>query len=118
MYKYVLVVNCLECSGKMNFNSYKAAIINSLRELVNELDGVYGIYGFGYFFRNNVYNDVDILVVSRADSDMILYEYLRKEFQQLELFWGINFDMCFLSYNEYLRKPLLESNQFYVISEF
>jgi predicted nucleotidyltransferase len=85
-----------------------------------ELRDIYGVYGFGSFFRGDQYNDIDILIVaSPICEDTLSLFYLAKERLQ-EIDQSIDIDITLLTYSEFLAKPLLEMDsltEIYIGSE-
>jgi predicted nucleotidyltransferase len=72
------------------------------------LRDIYGVYGFGSFFRGDQYNDIDILIVaSPVCEDTLSLFYLAKERLQ-EIDQSVDIDITLLTYSEFLTKPLLE----------
>ncbi|WP_418952319.1 nucleotidyltransferase domain-containing protein [Rahnella perminowiae] len=78
---------------------------------------IYGIYGFGSFFRFGKGNDIDILVVSDAVSQNLLaiYNSVAEKLWELSAFLGIDIDFTFFTFEEFKKKPLLESDSLHVI---
>ena len=74
-----------------------------------EVHDIYGVYGFGSFFRGDQYNDIDILIVaSSVCKDTLSLFYLLKERLEEIIDESINIDIILLTYCEFLTKPLLE----------
>ena len=74
-----------------------------------EVHDIYGVYGFGSFFRGDQYNDIDILIVaSSVCKDTLSLFYLLKERLEEIIDESINIDIILLTYSEFLTKPLLE----------
>lgn len=71
---------------------------------------LYGVFGFGSFFRSDKYNDIDLLLVSIPDAKAPLSTYLKakKDLDRLSNRIEIQIDITFLTYSEFLSKPLLE----------
>lgn len=77
------------------------------------------MYGFGSFFRGTAYNDIDILLVSKASSPSPLNDYYlaKSELELLSERIGVEIDITFLTYSEFLGKPLLEMDKLTTIIE-
>jgi predicted nucleotidyltransferase len=91
-----------------------------IQSITAELHDIYGVYGFGSFFRGDQYNDIDILIVaSPVCEDTLSLFYLAKERLQ-EIDQSIDIDITLLTYSEFLAKPLLEMDsltEIYIGSE-
>lgn len=75
------------------------------------------MYGFGSFFRGGGYNDIDILLVSTLDatSPLSTYKSCRETLKKLSKKWNVEIDITFLTYGEYLQKPLREHDSLFEI---
>lgn len=73
---------------------------------------LFGVFGFGSFFRSDSYNDVDILIVFNNNCNLPLQEFyiVKNLLSKIEVEYDILIDITYLSYTEYARKPLLESD--------
>ena len=80
-----------------------------IRSTIAGLPNIYGVFGFGSYFRGEPHNDIDILVVSSP--------YCRNT---LELFYQVkeglgrvddSIDLTLLTYREFIEKPLIEHDQ-------
>lgn len=73
---------------------------------------LFGVFGFGSFFRSHVYNDIDILIVVNDDCKLPLEEFyvVKSVLDDIEKKYNVVIDITYLSYTEYSRKPLLESD--------
>jgi predicted nucleotidyltransferase len=79
-----------------------------IQSITAELHDIYGVYGFGSFFRGDQYNDIDILIVaSPVCRDTLSLFYLAKERLQ-KADKSLDIDITLLTYTEFLAKPLLE----------
>jgi predicted nucleotidyltransferase len=79
-----------------------------IQSITAELHDIYGVYGFGSFFRGNQYSDIDILIVaSPICGDTLSLFYLVKERLQ-KIDQSINIDITLLTYSEFLTRPLFE----------
>ena len=91
-------------------------------EIQNILSGhhnLFGVYGFGSFFRSTEYNDIDLLLVSKELSSSPLEDYYaaKRGLDLLSERIGVEIDITFLTYAEFLRKPLMEMDTLAVIIE-
>lgn len=77
---------------------------------MSEHNNLCGVYGFGSFFRNTNFNDIDLLLMSGKMSPSPLEDYYaaKRKLDLLSQRLGIEFDITFLTYSEFLKKPLLE----------
>lgn len=92
-----------------------------IQSITAELHDIYGVYGFGSFFRSAArYNDLDILIVaSPVCEDTLSLFYLAKERLQ-EIDKSIDIDITLLTYSEFLTQPLLEMDsltEIYTVSK-
>lgn len=78
---------------------------------------LYGVFGFGSFFRSDEYNDIDILLVSMPDANSPLDTYLeaKRSLDMLSNKIEVQIDITFLTYSEFLSKPLLEHDNLYEV---
>ncbi len=90
-----------------------------IRSVLSEKNDLYGVFGFGSFFRNIEYNDIDLLLVSmpNALSPLCVYQDARKSLELVSRKINIDIDITFLTYSEHLGKPLLEHNRLVKIWE-
>lgn len=77
------------------------------------------VHGFGSFFRGTAYDDIDILLVSKASSLSPLDDYYaaKSVLESLSEKICIEIDITFLTYSEFLDKPLLEMDRLTTIIE-
>lgn len=92
------------------------------REIQTTLSGqsnLCRVYGFGSFFRGTAYNDIDILLVSKASSLSPLSDYYmaKSTLELLSTKIGVKIDITFLTYSEFLDNPLLEMDRLTTIIE-
>ena len=78
---------------------------------------IFGVYGFGSFFRSQEYKDIDLLLVSKNNSLSPLNTYYcaKPKLDELSKKIGVEIDITFLTYSEYLGKPLLEMDNLVTI---
>jgi predicted nucleotidyltransferase len=104
----------------MNSGHIIKKIKKEIQSITAELHDIYGVYGFGSFFRSDRYNDIDILIVaSPVCEDTLSLFYLAKERLQ-EIDQSIDIDITLLTYSEFLTKPLLEMDsltEIYTVSK-
>jgi predicted nucleotidyltransferase len=76
---------------------------------MNDIDAV---YGFGSFFRSTQYQDVDLLIVAspNCNNTLLVYYILRARLLELGEQLAVHFDITFLTYREYMERPLREMN--------
>lgn len=84
-----------------------------IQSYLKEHRNLFGVFGFGSFFRDSHFNDIDLLVVvnDRAKQPLDDFYKVKACLDSLSSKLGIPIDITFLNYTEYSRKPLLESNR-------
>jgi predicted nucleotidyltransferase len=91
-----------------------------IQSITAKLHNIYGVYGFGSFFRGDQYNDIDVLIVATpACGDTLSLFYLVKERLQ-KIDQSLDIDITLLTYSEFLTKPLFEIDsltEIYISSE-
>ena len=87
-------------------------MIKEIRLRLQERRNLFGVFGFGSFFRSDSYNDIDILVVVNDSCNLPLQEFytVKSLLSEIEAEYNILIDITYLSYTEYGRKHLLESD--------
>ena len=82
-------------------------------------DSLFGAYGFGSFFREEPFKDIDVLLVAKKEVTDCLQEYNASEkiLNELGSSIGIDVHVLFLTYEEYLAKPLIEMDNLTTIFE-
>ena len=82
----------------------------AIRSTIISLPDVYGVYGFGSFFRSEIFNDVDLLIVLSDSCDDLLKAFysVRHALEQLSSQLSLKFDLTFLTQRECLERPLRE----------
>lgn len=80
---------------------------------------LFGVFGFGSFFRDANFNDIDILIVVKDCARHPLDDFYKAKacLDDLSSKLGIPIDITFLNCTEYARKPLLESDNLVPIIE-
>jgi predicted nucleotidyltransferase len=113
-------MKCQEHYGVMSTGLTIKKIKTEIQNTLSGQHNLFGVYGFGSFFRSTKYNDIDLLLVSRKTSPSPLEDYYatKKELDLLSERIGIQIDITFLTYVEYLRKPLREMDKLVVIIEY
>lgn len=81
-------------------------------------EDIIGIYGFGSFFRNKEYNDVDIIAVTSAPVEKLLGVHRKccadlGRFQQI---FGIKVDFTLLTTDEFKDVPLRDRHELIELS--
>ncbi len=94
----------------MNTGIIKSEMIKEIRSGFTGKSNIYGVFGFGSFFRSEQYDDVDVLVVAKDglkdgikeydESQAVLDEVGKKN--------NLPIEMIFLTFEEYESKPLRE----------
>ncbi|MBA2651286.1 MAG: hypothetical protein H0U73_03310 [Tatlockia sp.] len=74
-----------------------------------EVNEINTIYGFGSFFRNHTYNDIDLLIVANKNCFELLKLYRDTEMKIKMIFLEFNskLDITFLTINEFEDRPLI-----------
>lgn len=74
---------------------------------------VEAVYGFGSFFRNEMFNDIDLLVVTTAECPDCLATYyaIRQRLLALAAHQGFKLHLVFLTAKEFEERPLREMDQ-------
>lgn len=87
-------------------------MIEEIRLRLQDRPDLFGVFGFGSFFRKNSYNDVDILIVVNDNCNLPLQEFyiVKNILSKIEIEYNVLIDITYLSYTEYARKHLLESD--------
>lgn len=91
--------------------------MTEIRLALSAKNDLWGVYGFGSFFRGGEYNDIDILLVSTRDANSPLstYKSCRETLKQLSKKWNVEIDITFLTYGEHIQKPLREHDSLFEI---
>lgn len=90
-----------------------------IQAIFTEQPDIYGVYGFGSFFRREKYKDIDLLLVAteRCKSALEVFYQTKKVLDSLSSKLGVEIDITFLTYAEYLGKPLMESDNLTILYE-
>ncbi len=82
-----------------------------IQYIFTEQPEIFGVFGFGSFFRREKYNDIDLLLVSKENclSPLNTFYWAKTKLDKLAETICVEIDITFLTYSEYLRKPLLEA---------
>lgn len=112
-------MRCQEHYGVMSTGPTIKEIKTEIQSTLSGQHNLFGVYGFGSFFRGTEYDDIDLLLVSRKISMSPLEDYYaaKKELEHLSEKFGIEIDITFLTYAEFLRKPLIETDNLVIIIE-
>ncbi len=102
----------------MNTGTIRRKIKTEIRSRLQNRLEIFGIFGFGSFFRCDNFNDVDVLVVVNDDCEYPLKFFydVKNVLDEIGLIFGVPIDITYLSYTEYSRKPLRESDSLVPIS--
>lgn len=90
----------------------RSLIERELQLIASQQVGVQAIYGFGSFFRSNVFSDIDIVLVFTSDCEDTLgvFEAFLERVSLLGQYVNTRFDVTPLTTTEFMRKPLRESD--------
>jgi hypothetical protein len=84
-------------------------IIEEIRSITTVQHSVSAVFGIGSFFRGEVYKDIDLVLVLATSCDYLdSYYTLRSAFEALGHRIGVNFDLVFLTEEEFPSAPLRE----------
>lgn len=87
-----------------------------IRAFTINLNDIYGVYGFGSFFRRAEFNDVDLLLVTaeQCEDSLQAYHHFTEYLRAIANKHNITFDVTPLTYTEYISNPpLKEIDQLY-----
>jgi predicted nucleotidyltransferase len=103
-------MKCLELYGETR--TMRKKIKTEIRSRLQGRPNLFGVFGFGSFFRSNNFNDVDLLVVVHDLCDWPLKEFyeIKALLDEIGAKFDVPIDITYLSYTEYTRKPLRESD--------
>lgn len=103
----------------MNIGTIRKEIKTAIRSRLQDKSEIFGVFGFGSFFRCDSFNDIDVLVVvdDHCDYPLKVFYDVKNILDDIGLCYGIPIDITYLSYIEYSRKPLLESDDLVPICE-
>jgi hypothetical protein len=81
-----------------------------IRSIIIELPDVDAAFGFGSFFRNQPFHDVDVLVVLKPGccSNLRVYYELQGCFRELGLRFEVCIDFTVLTSREFSERPLID----------
>ena len=96
----------------MNTGTIRKEIKTAIRSRLQGKSEIFGIFGFGSFFRCDRFNDVDVLVVvdDHCEHPLNVFYDVKNILDEVGLNYGIPIDITYLSYTEHSRKPLRESD--------
>lgn len=103
----------------MNIGTIRKKIKTAIRSRLQDKTEIYGVFGFGSFFRCDKFNDVDVLVVvdDYCNYPLKVFYDVKSILDEIGSKYGIPIDITYLSYTEYSCKPLRESEKLVPISE-
>lgn len=80
-----------------------------------KVPSIAGVYGFGSFFRGECYSDIDIVVVVDMQGRQLLdiYRFVSCEFIRVGKVIGEDFDLVFLTCEEFVGAPFRERENFF-----
>ena len=101
---------CLARYGRRNSGLTTERIGTEIQIIISSRRDIIAVFGFGSFFRSQVYNDIDLLVVAAPHCEKPLDAYYGFCARALELGirLGVLFDVTFLTSSEYNERPLRE----------
>jgi len=75
------------------------------------------VYGFGSFFRQQGFRDIDLAVVIDSTGMESVEHFYRfaSGFSALEQHLGVRFDFSFFTVSEFSRRPLRDMDQLYML---
>lgn len=96
----------------MNTGTIRRKIKTEIRSRLQDKQEIFGIFGFGSFFRCDSFNDVDVLVVvyDECEYPLKVFYDAKKVLDEIGSLYGVPIDITYLSYTEYSRKLLRESD--------
>jgi predicted nucleotidyltransferase len=76
-------------------------------------DDIISIFGFGSFFRNEEYNDIDIIAVTSSPVDKLLDVHRKccADLGRVQQMFGIKVDFTLLTEGEFKDAPLLDHHK-------
>ena len=85
----------------------------AIQSTVKDFLAVEAVWGFGSFFRCEAYNDVDVLIVLSVPHEELteLTSALRSAFMIAERDLALQFDLLFLTPEEFSSRPLRDMDQ-------
>ena len=103
----------------MNIGTIRKEIKTAIQLRLQGKSEIFGVFGFGSFFRCDCFNDVDVLVVvdNHCDYPLKVFYEVKNILDDIGLKYGVPVDITYLSYSEYSRKPLRESDNLVTIIE-
>lgn len=95
----------------MSIGTTRSQIEQELQSIAAPLTGVLALYGFGSFFRSEIFSDIDLVLVFTADcrNTLAVFENFLERLRPLSDAVGTRFDVTPLTLAEFDRKPLRES---------
>lgn len=102
----------------MTSGTTSGAIRAAIRTRLGTFDRVESVWGFGSFFRNGEYRDVDILIVvtGGADAGMLsASRAIRTELLELEQLIGVPIDPLIVTAAEFDGQPLRDMHELVII---
>lgn len=97
----------------MNFGPTIARIRTGIQSTVEAIPSVMSVWGFGSFFRNEAFNDVDILMVLLCPKELLVghSKDVKGKLANLEGEIGVEFDVLILTPEEFESQPLRDMDQ-------
>ncbi|NOR44545.1 MAG: hypothetical protein GQ534_03080 [Candidatus Delongbacteria bacterium] len=97
------------------------SMLNEIRSMIvlNYIEDIQAIYGFGSYFRSERYSDVDLVVVSskKVKDELSLYLRLHNQLKVIVENHSVILDLTYLKYGEFNKAPILEKGQLVTIFE-
>jgi predicted nucleotidyltransferase len=111
----------LDCTIRLNSVAGYGAMITGTtsRKIKTEIrsalsnDDIVSIYGFGSFFRNEEYNDVDIIAVTSSPIEKLLDVHRKScaDLGRIQQMFGIKIDFTLLTESEFKNAPLRDRHE-------
>lgn len=88
-------------------------IRTEIRSTLEGRDRIRGIWGFGSFFRQHEFGDIDVLIVVAASGKQLLSDSkaIRALLLTIEIRVGISIDPLILTVTEFENRPLRDMDQ-------
>jgi predicted nucleotidyltransferase len=96
----------------MNSGLTKSRIKNELAHSLKGISEVEAVFGFGSYFRDEPFDDVDLAVVftDACENSLAVYELLVSRLRAADIRLGVHFHVTPFTGKEFKQKPLREHN--------
>jgi predicted nucleotidyltransferase len=97
----------------MNSGPTLAGIKKGIQSIVEKIPPVLSVWGFGSFYRNEPFNDVDIVMVLHCSRELLLglVKDVKGNLAKLEDQIGVKFDVLIMTPDEFESRPLRDMDQ-------